>query len=473
MSEGLRRIVLWVNGACIVVLLGAGLAGVLLVDDEKKPSRPKAWDPRVLDLVQFVERERGHPFKYPVDVDFLTAAEYTEETRTDPESLTEDDREEVDDVEGLLRALGLVTGEVDLLEAGNEITDTGTLAYYDSEEERVVIRGTEVSPGLAVTLVHELTHVLQDQTFDLDRFGGEGEDDEDAPEVTSGQYLGFRALAEGDADRIEARYVDSLDEARQKEIGDSRGGDSGELDDKVPQALQALFAAPYILGGSFVALLEALGTTEIDKAFARPPATEEHLLDPFAFLEGDGARPVATPGTDGLDVIDEGDFGAVNLLVVLAERVDVVQALSAATGWGGDAYAVFRRDGKACVRMHITGDQPSDTNELEESLRVWSNAAPAGSTTLTRDREIVRFESCDPGAGAKPGSGSSFEALGLASGRTELAILVLDEGLERDDARCVAAALVTELTVEELQAERPSRRVQRVSAEIGRRCRAN
>ena len=74
------------------------------------------------------------------------------------------------------------------------------------------MRGTEVTPGLAVTLVHELTHVLQDQVFDLDRYH---ESDE---EPTSGETFAFDSLVEGDADRIEQLYTDTLDPATQDAI---------------------------------------------------------------------------------------------------------------------------------------------------------------------------------------------------------------------------------------------------------------
>ena len=74
------------------------------------------------------------------------------------------------------------------------------LAYYDQDEDRIIIRGTEISPALSVTLVHELTHALQDQHFDLDR---EDESEDGGDEV-------FRSLVEGDATRVEDGYIASL-----------------------------------------------------------------------------------------------------------------------------------------------------------------------------------------------------------------------------------------------------------------------
>ena len=466
MGPGVRRALLWVNGVCIVGLLAAGLTAVL-VSEQEKPY-PDAWDPRIMPLVQFVERERGYTFEHPVHIDFLTPSEYSERTRADGESLETEDVADLDQGEALLRAFGLITNDVELLDTVNDLNDTGTLAYYDSLEERVTVRGTELTPDLRATLVHELTHTLQDQSFDLDPF------DEEDESITSGQLTAFRALVEGDADRIGARYVDSLSDADQEAISGGSEDAASEMEaEGFSQAVTALFATPYILGDTFVDLLDKVEHAKIDEAFLNPPTTEEQLLDPFAYLDGDEPRAVASPGVDGREVLAEGDFGAVSLLVVLAERIDLRQALTAATGWGGDAYAVFERDGLLCARLHVSGDTPGDTDELDAALRDWAAAAPGGTASAARRGEAVELESCDPGSRAADGSGGSLDALLLASARTQIAGEALGEGFERGEARCFATALVSELDPEQIQSEGPSDRSLRTVAQIARRCTAS
>ncbi len=357
------RLFQWTTAVGIVVLFFAGVGAALLLHGEED-DRPKEWDPRVLELVHVVERERGAVFDHPVPVDFLSPEEYSERTRTEEASLTDEEKEEIEQFEGSLRALGLLAADIDLLEATNDLSDSGTLAYYDSLDEVVVVRGTEVTPGLAVTLVHELTHVLQDQVFDLDRY-----EDMDEDEVTSGETFAFGSLVEGDADRIEARYLETLDDATREAIDmENAAGLEGFEEAGIPDALTSLFGAPYGLGDAFVALLEAAEGESVDGAFATPPVTEEHVFDPFEYLDGGGLVPVDGPGTDGVEAYDEGDFGALSLMIVLAERIDPRQALTAATGWGGDAYAVFPRDGRTCIRLNVTGDTPEDTSELADAF---------------------------------------------------------------------------------------------------------
>ena len=465
MGAGTRRVMLWVNGVCVIGLLASGLTAALLFE-EKRPY-PGAWDPRVVTLVRYVERERGFTFDHPVEIEFLTPSEYSERTRTDEESLEPEDVEDVNQFEALLRAFGLITDDVDLLDSVNDLSDTGTLAFYDSIEERVTVRGTDLGPELRATLVHELTHTLQDQHFDLDKLEEEGE------EVTAGQFMAFWALVEGDADRIEAGYVESLSDEDQEAIGSDPEENLSELEDDGSPALTALFAMPYILGDTFVHLLDTVGHAKLDEAFLDPPTTEEQLLDPFAFLDGDRARAVAPPGTDGLEVLDDGDFGAAALLVVLAERINLRQALAAVTGWGGDAYAVFEREGQLCARVRVSGDTPSDSNELDTALRDWAAAAPSGTARAGREGDVATLESCDPGARATAGSGGSLDALILAGGRSEIAVQALEEGFERDEARCFAAALVAELDPAEIQSEEPTQASLRTATQIARRCRGD
>ena len=72
----------------------------------------------------------------------------------------------------------------------------------------MVIRGKNLADvATRVTVVHELTHALQDQHFDLNKLT-------DATK-TSGADTALTALIEGDAVRVENKYVDALSKADQ------------------------------------------------------------------------------------------------------------------------------------------------------------------------------------------------------------------------------------------------------------------
>lgn len=446
--------------------LVVGVCGVVTAVVHEDDDFPDAWDERVVDLIDFVEDERDHDFEHPVEVEFLTAEEYAERTRGDGAELAEEEQASADDFEGLLRALGLVAGDIDVVESGDDLSDTGTLAFYDSERKVVTIRGTEMTPALAVTVVHELTHVLQDQAFGLDALVDFDED------TTSGELAAFRALVEGDAIRVENAYRASLSDEEQAAIdeAEAEGIDAVE-GEGVPEALQALFGLPYILGAPFVELLDASDADAVDDAFGDPPSTEEHLLDPLSYLDGDQPRPIDPPEPEGdPEITDAGDFGAASLYLVLASRIDRLQALNASLGWGGDAYVSYRQDDRSCMDLVIVGDDDTQTEELGAALDAWAAAGPAGAATVTRDADRLRLHACDPGADAAAAPGSAIDALILASIRSSLIAQGLDVGANEEQARCVADGNIAEFTYEELTGpDVPADFENRVTA-IGQAC---
>lgn len=427
-----------VVGVIASVVFCAGVVAVIFhASTHARPPHPKEWDPRVLDIVRFDEQHRGLTFKEPVFVDFLDAQAYSDRVRTDETQLSDEDKQQLKAVEGELRALGLSNSNVDLFEASNTLLDTGTLAFYDPTTERVIIRGTEMTVDLRVTLAHEFTHVLQDQYFTIGRR-------RTSQFTTSQQSSAFRTLLEGDAVRIENQYIDSLSaddkaqyqEQHNKEVDSAVAG----LSD-VPVALQAIQSAPYLLGPPFAELLDAKGgEAEVDSAFKTPPSTDEQVFDPRAFFRQNGPLDVPAPKLpDGVaddKVVDSGDFGATSWFLVLAERIDPLVALQAVDGWGGDAYVAYDRDGKTCVRLSWQGDTSTDEQEMHDALDQWVEAMPAGAASVRADGDLLAVEACDLGSGAQITlNHRSLDALQLPSTRSVLALDALkDGGLDVDKA---------------------------------------
>ena len=235
---------------------------------------PSEWDPRVAPLVAFVEEARGYTFAHPVYVEFLTAEQYRAYA-TDDGPVSDDERQYYRTSARFFRALGLIGGEVDLAAEQDEISDSGTLAQYSPTDRTVYVRGVEVTPSLRITLVHELTHALQDQVFNLDL----------SRTQSDGEAFALRALAEGDAIRIENEYYDTLSEDEQQQVADQSEADrssSKALNSSTP-ILLALFGAPYDLGVPFVR------TVGLDRGRARS------CLSFAADVGGECLRPRVIP----------------------------------------------------------------------------------------------------------------------------------------------------------------------------------
>lgn len=439
-------------GPLITAAIGlAGLGAVvgvsrLLGDDGV--DHPDDWDPRVLELVEYVEDERGLEFDHPVYIDFLTPDEYRAEATTDEATLTDEDRDSLASSAGELRALGVGSGDIDLLAAINEVADAGTLAYYDPREKRVSVRGTEMTVGLEVTLVHELTHALQDQHFDLVRLYDE--------DLDGGASLALRALIEGDAGRIEQAYVDGALSSAEREEYEAELAESIQASEDatadVPTFIQASFAVPYALGPPFVQMLaNEGGNGAVDAAFRDPPDSEEDLFDPASYLDGEDEEDVELGlDEDEVEIIDEDRFGSSGWYLMLSERIDPMEAFQAALGWGGDAYASFRRDGVVCVRAVFRGDTAADEDEMIAALDDWVAAMPDGAAEFITVDGRPGFESCDPGSDVEIElRNQSTAALNVPA---LWGYLIADAAnvVDAEGARCYASAVVGQLTFEEI-----------------------
>jgi hypothetical protein len=370
----------------VVLLIDAGVVAGRAGDDD----HPDRWDPRVADLAHWVEEARDLPFDHPVQVEFLSPADYTKATTSEPGALGEDQAHELEETVSVLRAVGVTSGPLDLKAALDQVNDAGTLAYYDPNDQTVRIRGTQMTVGLRVTLAHELTHALQDQHFHIGRLLDEAED--------SGQADARRALAEGDASRIEDRYVkDELSAAEQDEYHAELQGEidrSEEDTGGVPDFLAAAFSAPYALGPPFVQLLEDHGGNRgVDEGFHRPPSTEEHLFDPASYLAHEGAKGVDL----GKGVTHEDVLGITSWYLVLAQRIDPLQAFEAALGWNGDGLGRVREGGRACVRAVYRGDTEEDERQMADAIAAWAAALPAGQARAIERGGHPGFQACDPG----------------------------------------------------------------------------
>lgn len=426
-------------------VLAAGLVSVALVGPSDLATHPDAWDPRVAALAAFVEEERGLRFENPVFVDFLPEDEFRSEVTASEGDLTVEDRADIEQGVRLLRATGLVTGDFDLLESTNQLSGEGVLAYYDPDRERITVRGTELTVGKQLTLVHELTHALQDQRFDLSRLGMLD---------TDGENVALLTLVEGDAIRTETAWADQLPDVERRALEGESVEEVAEADiSGVPGPLLALFSAPYALGGPLVdAVMEERGRQGIDAALRDPPTSEEHLLDPFTYLDGDEPVPVAAPSIEEGDIlVESGDFGALTWYLVLAEHLDPRQALGAVDGWGGSSFTTFERGGRTCVRSAFRGDTPIDTDEMAAALDAWVQTVPGNRASVSRPEAVVQLETCDPGTdGPAAPEGGAGDALIYPVTRTYFALNAMQSGAPRPVARCVAAAFVRGFTVEEL-----------------------
>jgi hypothetical protein len=407
------------------------------------------WDARVAKYVRFVEQRRKLRFDHPVPVAFLGDAEFVRELQGDRKP-TKQDRADARRTAGELRALGLVEGDVDLIQAERDLSAAGVVGFYDEHRKRLFVRGRDLtSTDVRVTLVHELTHALQDQHFDLGHLR--------RATRTSGESFALTALEEGDAVRVENAYVASLPRREQDAYARAAAPGSTAPDGPaktaaVPPVLELLDAAPYLLGPEYVEVLQTLrGTKGVDAAFGSPPTSEDEIVDPVAASDSIRPRAVPTPKLADGEHRDgpAEDFGALSLFVTLAARIDPQDALHAAQAWGGDRALAYTR-GSAhdeCLRIAFRGDTPTGTRAIGDALAAWVASVPEGAASLDRHRGLVTLNACEVDATRAPTQDTLDHAVEVLVDRNELVLSFLKSRAQVVQARCVADRVVDDTEV--------------------------
>lgn len=351
------------------------------IPDGPPPSESEL-DLVVAELSDFVSDARALEFKEPVPVTLLDDDEFS--TRVEAEAVN--DLDGLKDTERVLRAYGLLDDDVDLAAVLTSFLGDGVVGFYDPVGGELVVRGAALTPYVRLTLVHELTHALDDQHFELDRPALDDADDETG--------TGFLALQEGNAVRVQEEYLDTLSSEEQDQAAAEEGqlGQSMDLSN-VPRVLPEIIGFPYAFGPTVVALLlQEGGESRVNEAFADPPTTSEQVLDPATWL-AEQAEPidVPPPAADG-EVFDEGVLGLWGIVLLLEDELGQQDAFVAAHGWGGDWYVAWERGDEVCVRNTFVMDTPEDLKELASALDDW--AVAQDDAEITRTEGQVSLLSC-------------------------------------------------------------------------------
>jgi hypothetical protein len=343
------------------------------------PPDPSPLQDEVATLSAFVERERGLVFKGAFTVALLSDDEFR--SRVDQMWPVRDDQAQ----EALLKAFGVIGPEVPYAHQLHDLRLESTAAYYDPDADRLVLRDREVDEVFRSTIVHELTHALDDQWFGLVRPEYADADDEIA--------LGFRSLVEGDATRVEHAYIDALPPDQR---WDYRSGPA-PVPNGVDPVIADAFWDPYDLGEALVVeVLGELGQPGLDAAFVDPPTTSEQVRYPTKYIDREGRLPVAPPRADGR-VVDDGVMGLMLTEAMLSPLLDAERARIAAAGWGGDWYVSWLDDDEAlqCWRTDYVMDSEQDVTELLAALRTWVANGPH-RTVEVLPSDTLRVTACGP-----------------------------------------------------------------------------
>jgi hypothetical protein len=260
--------------------------------------------------------------------------------------------------------LALVMPQASVQEQEATYLGGGITGYYDPELKAFFLvsdQGGLLSSAGRATVVHEFTHALQDQYYDLTAKDNSLQRDWDA-------LRAWTSLIEGDAATTENAYMG---------FAISGGGDCFLLpavSNAANYAVTRDITSWYDDGGCFVktVLPQVSG---IDAIFQRPPSTTEQLLHPEKYIANEGARPVFLAPLEsalgaGWTKTYESTLGEYELQNLLVTGIpgDRPRSSASAAGWGGDRWALYANGDARLLYVTTVWDTPNDASEFYTSL---------------------------------------------------------------------------------------------------------
>ncbi len=304
--------------------------------------------------------------------------------------------------------------------------------YYDAKSREFYLADWLELEGQKPVIAHELTHALQDQHFSLKRF-------EKWPEGESDSRLAAHALIEGDATLAMTIYMAKnplVALAFTRSL--SAMGSSSKLFNESPRALRDTLIFPYSQGVEWATeVYKRGGWKMVSAAFGKLPQSSEQILHPekyFAYeapvkvtlpdltellnehrkqLKAESKQQTAnsrqqkgrtrgasakypTPNTryptpskwNRIEYDVNGEWGYYLILDQFLNASS--ESKRAASGWGGDRYAVYEGPNSQLLLTHVSEwDTPNDAEEFYHAYVKRTALRYPGATILSDTNQLT------------------------------------------------------------------------------------
>lgn len=308
-------------------------------------------------------------------------------------------------------ALGMLQPNTDLPRLFVEAYSSQVAGFYDTETGIMnVIPVIGDDPGGQLSLseraiyIHEYTHALQDQHFDLDAIISTDETGDHPDRLLAGL-----SLVEGDATLSMSLYMQQV-VAENPMAGLSilvEGLRAGNLlpPSGIPAPLLRELLFPYEVGLNFViALYTAGGWDTVNDAYENRPITSEQIMHPEKYLDGEVGLPVTLSDvrsalSDDWSLVWDTSLGEYYLGEHLRMQLARAAALRAAQGWGGDHFQVYvDAEERVVWLLKLVWDTPQDAAEFATAYaefgETWAEGVGSRESTATGTCYIASTAIC-------------------------------------------------------------------------------
>lgn len=298
-----------------------------------------------------------------------------------------------------LSAFGLFPRNKSLKSKLLELHTQEVTGFYIPEKDKFFIVKHDSEKNLNEKLsdsiiIHELTHAIQDQNFNLETIPIDGNSNDDLSQSVTG-------LIEGGATYTQLKYVigdQNLDILLEGDLGAQyrtrlNSVTSEEKNNDIPLILEKSLKFPYYAGTLFVSEIKQNGWNKVNQAYSDLPSSTEQILHPEKYRENrDYPVRLELPQLESTmkgswKPLEKNSFGeyaiGIMFLKFFRSRSARKKNLEARNGWDGDTYKTFLRENDNIVGLTwlSTWDSPEDAQEFHASyLKVLKEKYPNYST---------------------------------------------------------------------------------------------
>lgn len=313
------------------------------------------------EILKFASEDTGLPIKHPVKRQLVSRDEV--EAYLIKNMKDDKDAQRLRRSELVLKKFGLLPRNFDLQKFLVALLKEQVAGYYDPKTKTVYLLNWLPTDQQRPVMAHELTHALQDQSFDLDKWMKSTEDLDNRKTIAWADIVADeddearQAVVEGQAMAVLVDYIlkpmgQSLITAPQVAEAMSAQMMQGTPDSvefsQAPLFLKQALTFPYTYGLQFTAQLLRKGGKE--KAFAgaltNPPWITRQIMEPQTYLSGEKIPPMTMPDFSRVfknyDRFDVGSIGQFDVTMLLGQYAGLPTAQGMAPYWrGGYYYAVY------------------------------------------------------------------------------------------------------------------------------------
>lgn len=324
-------------------------------------------------ILRFVSRDTDLPIKRRVKPRLTGRDEvvaYLQKNMADDKDAQRLRRSEL-----VLKKFGLLPRDFDLSKFLVALLREQIAGYYDPKTKTVNLLDWVDVAAQRPVLAHELTHALQDQSFNIDKWMRKGDVDLDTKRKPSPRNVqrdetseARQAVVEGQAMAVLVdnmllptgqSLLNSPEVAKALEEGMLVGTPDSIQFQSAPIYLREAMTFPYRYGLEFTAALLRAGGKE--KAFAgalkNPPYTTRQIMEPKTYLSGEKIAPLPLPDFKHIfknyDRFDIGAIGEFDVAVLIDQYAGVGAARNLYPDWRGGYYYAARPKGDPSAALGL------------------------------------------------------------------------------------------------------------------------